>query len=99
MIRRPPRSTLFPYTTLFRSGAEVPGDRAADEREVLLDIRSVEPEVLAGVGIVLLASVHREDHVQRVAGGASQNKDDDRQDRKRDQGLKQPEEDEANHGY
>src|SRR3712207_9250214 len=23
MIRRPPRSTLFPYTTLFRSGAEV----------------------------------------------------------------------------
>src|SRR5205807_6170621 len=24
MIRRPPRSTLFPYTTLFRSGAEPP---------------------------------------------------------------------------
>ena len=24
MIRRPPRSTLFPYTTLFRSSAEVP---------------------------------------------------------------------------
>src|SRR2546430_11772119 len=24
MIRRPPRSTLFPYTTLFRSGAECP---------------------------------------------------------------------------
>src|SRR5256885_12101863 len=23
MIRRPPRSTLFPYTTLFRSGREV----------------------------------------------------------------------------
>ena len=22
MIRRPPRSTLFPYTTLFRSGSE-----------------------------------------------------------------------------
>src|SRR3712207_7956679 len=31
MIRRPPRSTLFPYTTLFRSGAgddEAPGARA-----------------------------------------------------------------------
>src|SRR5207302_4045874 len=26
MIRRPPRSTLFPYTTLFRSGP-VPGNR------------------------------------------------------------------------
>src|SRR2546430_7287709 len=25
MIRRPPRSTLFPYTTLFRSGHEVAG--------------------------------------------------------------------------
>src|SRR2546426_2999806 len=24
MIRRPPRSTLFPYTTLFRSAARVP---------------------------------------------------------------------------
>src|SRR3989442_2603710 len=27
MIRRPPRSTLFPYTTLFRSGRVLP-DRA-----------------------------------------------------------------------
>src|SRR3712207_6903350 len=25
MIRRPPRSTLFPYTTLFRSGPPSPG--------------------------------------------------------------------------
>src|SRR2546430_7848976 len=25
MIRRPPRSTLFPYTTLFRSGHREPG--------------------------------------------------------------------------
>src|SRR2546430_8051317 len=25
MIRRPPRSTLFPYTTLFRSGLRVAG--------------------------------------------------------------------------
>src|SRR3712207_7262622 len=25
MIRRPPRSTLFPYTTLFRSARQVPG--------------------------------------------------------------------------
>src|SRR5688572_30978989 len=27
MIRRPPRSTLFPYTTLFRSHALIHGDR------------------------------------------------------------------------
>src|SRR3712207_8921779 len=29
MIRRPPRSTLFPYTTLFRSGGVVVGGRRA----------------------------------------------------------------------
>src|SRR3712207_7852194 len=28
MIRRPPRSTLFPYTTLFRSGGHPAGHRA-----------------------------------------------------------------------
>src|SRR3712207_8963255 len=28
MIRRPPRSTLFPYTTLFRSAGGEGGDRA-----------------------------------------------------------------------
>src|SRR2546422_7168313 len=32
MIRRPPRSTLFPYTTLFRSAAaDVAAGRPADE--------------------------------------------------------------------
>src|SRR5260370_28023866 len=30
MIRRPPRSTLFPYTTLFRSGVAIHGECAAD---------------------------------------------------------------------
>src|SRR5256885_12520663 len=29
MIRRPPRSTLFPYTTLFRSHAQVAGGQAS----------------------------------------------------------------------
>src|SRR3712207_8223124 len=32
MIRRPPRSTLFPYTTLFRSQTTVAADRLADGR-------------------------------------------------------------------
>src|SRR5438876_1404272 len=30
MIRRPPRSTLFPYTTLFRSRAQGEPDEVAD---------------------------------------------------------------------
>src|SRR5258708_29209790 len=33
MIRRPPRSTLFPYTTLFRSGCPMAGD-VIDEVEM-----------------------------------------------------------------
>src|SRR5258707_9771442 len=32
MIRRPPRSTLFPYTTLFRSRCG-PGDHECDQRD------------------------------------------------------------------
>src|SRR3989449_3398520 len=45
MIRRPPRSTLFPYTTLFRSHpvvhleiAEIPGGRGAAARELVAEI-------------------------------------------------------------
>src|SRR3712207_6992077 len=34
MIRRPPRSTLFPYTTLFRSGAVHRGVGGSDAGEV-----------------------------------------------------------------
>src|SRR3712207_9116202 len=38
MIRRPPRSTLFPYTTLFRSGPS-PGDRRGSRRYVPRPVR------------------------------------------------------------
>src|SRR3712207_7405919 len=34
MIRRPPRSTLFPYTTLFRSMALVTGPASAEDRDL-----------------------------------------------------------------
>src|SRR3712207_7470951 len=33
MIRRPPRSTLFPYTTLFRSNVVYPALRKIDEAQ------------------------------------------------------------------
>src|SRR5256885_10383040 len=52
MIRRPPRSTLFPYTTLFRSASDrrdrdlllgrlvlVEHDRVADREAVLADMQ------------------------------------------------------------
>src|SRR2546426_11569983 len=43
MIRRPPRSTLFPYTTLFRSQA-----RSRYEQTVLVALREVE-DALVGL--------------------------------------------------
>src|SRR5437899_8662077 len=36
MLRRPPRSTLFPYTTLFRSGLGHEGLAELAERECLI---------------------------------------------------------------
>src|SRR2546429_7666759 len=47
MIRRPPRSTLFPYTTLFRSRREdhgMPTGERLDERADLGDLLRVEAE-------------------------------------------------------
>src|SRR5258708_12219859 len=47
MIRRPPRSTLFPYTTLFRSVTAI-ADDAADRRTevVAADREQVRAEVI-----------------------------------------------------
>src|SRR2546426_4577469 len=35
MIRRPPRSTLFPYTTLFRSVGRIPMGRLAEPCDIV----------------------------------------------------------------
>src|SRR5689334_24417549 len=61
--RRPPRSTLFPYTTLFRSGdarvkvsgGEVPATRPDGARV----IDPLTFEVLAAVGHPAVAAGHR----------------------------------------
>src|SRR3712207_8662883 len=44
MIRRPPRSTLFPYTTLFRSEHDERGERAGDDRQRQEEERRVEQD-------------------------------------------------------
>src|SRR3712207_8693554 len=66
MIRRPPRSTLLPYTTLFRSGVgldEAPGQRRARRRLRRLGAaRRVEAEDAA------------DDGADRVAPGAGDRK-------------------------
>src|SRR3712207_8654236 len=55
MIRRPPRSTLFPYTTLFRSGLRE-RRRVGDELAALQLVQRRERVALvadAAVGVVL----------------------------------------------
>src|SRR3712207_8831147 len=45
MIRRPPRSTLFPYTTLFRSRAGAPqGGHRVDQRVEEEDVNEEDGE-------------------------------------------------------
>src|SRR3712207_7072147 len=58
MIRRPPRSTLFPYTTLFRSIHGEPGRRrvplapARQVAEMLLDPILAERDWAADDGVI-----------------------------------------------
>src|SRR2546429_8041076 len=43
MIRRPPRSTLFPYTTLFRSYHDVDSNEMSFKMAGILAFRNVSP--------------------------------------------------------
>src|SRR5688572_30887459 len=47
MIRRPPRSTLFPYTTLFRSRSEE--GLATDARSAILDRQKSDGDIVRHV--------------------------------------------------
>src|SRR5256885_12937553 len=73
MIRRPPRSTLFPYTTLFRSrGIEIMADEVARARLALgpdcdvlqADIRSA-PYGSADA-VVMLDVLRSEEHASEL---------------------------------
>src|SRR3712207_7970522 len=57
MIRRPPRSTLFPYTTLFRSLLGAVDEPADDGVDLCLPAGAAEDAVVAdpGLQVVLLA--------------------------------------------
>src|SRR5256885_6490978 len=70
MIRRPPRSTLFPYTTLFRSQGEavriMTGAPIPDGANAIVMVERTERDGTDGVRITAEAAPG--DHV-RAAGG------------------------------
>src|SRR3712207_7347158 len=79
MIRRPPRSTLFPYTTLFRSSREeaeeADQDEGAGSHRTPLPYRLLLPGLLAlfAVHVVITsASVALPGFIHTLAGAASQ---------------------------
>src|SRR3712207_7783912 len=58
MIRRPPRSTLFPYTTLFRSGHLEARVRGHLRRRVDADPRARAVVLRGGVGLDVRSEEH-----------------------------------------
>src|SRR2546430_12591604 len=69
MIRRPPRSTLFPYTTLFRSQVEERGQAAEPAVLASQGGGQVEPEpVDVHVGQPVPQRVHDQPQRHRVPG-------------------------------
>src|SRR5256885_12367186 len=70
MIRRPPRSTLFPYTTLFRSLGDSPPSQicAFNSRKVLKSGRAPGPGQGAQKSPLALASgrVRSEEHTSEL---------------------------------
>src|SRR5688572_31918029 len=67
MIRPPPRSTLFPYTTLFRSEASRRPDHGPPRRDAQADpLADLGPERALGEHVHALASpLDHEDLVRR----------------------------------
>src|SRR5256885_8076778 len=52
MIRRPPRSTLFPYTTLFRSRRQASAERGLEapvQRDLHIDGEPIECGLVAAI--------------------------------------------------
>src|SRR2546430_9150880 len=69
MIRRPPRSTLFPYTTLFRSReARQHAPETVDPDERLVQLSEHQPlcVVLGGGGVRRIDRLRSEEHTSEL---------------------------------
>ena len=66
MIRRPPRSTLFPYTTLFRSVAFVRKIRSLENEEIVVERMFEEGYEVVRMGLPALITVVKEINEPRL---------------------------------
>src|SRR5258705_2349857 len=69
MIRRPPRSTLFPYTTLFRSPKTVgilPERPETTIDEGYGDPFAGPPTALKSIGVVFVKTARSEEHTSEL---------------------------------
>src|SRR3712207_7639731 len=76
MIRRPPRSTLFPYTTLFRSGADarvigldraiIVADRNVDAVLGPFELAHQSPEILLALELRVILLQRSEEHTSEL---------------------------------
>src|SRR3712207_7475028 len=77
MIRRPPRSTLFPYTTLFRSGCgpllpafqragAAPSSRGAPARGMETRMSPARVRPPRGAALAILAALRSEEHTSEL---------------------------------
>src|SRR5256886_9043242 len=81
MIRRPPRSTLFPYTTLFRSPAQL-GDNDRDEGDDGPEGDEEIEEVFAGLRAAPRHKAHVV-HEHQGSGGRALNREGPARDEQR----------------
>src|SRR3712207_7601866 len=69
MIRRPPRSTLFPYTTLFRSTSRAVVPVAEGECYRLYSLRSCRPTpaiIVDNINTELGSGIRSEEHTSEL---------------------------------
>src|SRR2546426_9311924 len=66
MIRRPPRSTLFPYTTLFRSAGGKTGGRLSGKRGIPSDCEGIRLLTQAEPERLLRTAPRSEEHTSEL---------------------------------
>src|SRR5687767_15290649 len=72
MLRRPPRSTLFPYTTLFRSSTSVPSGAGATVSEAFngslarTSVSAAPAGTLHPMSAITAAAIRSEEHTSEL---------------------------------